>query len=119
MALRWRIDGVLHCAAKHGPEDRDTYINDRLHYQLAVEMKAVRPYEDEKVSGLWYWAEGRVMELLSVISKEAKDFDECDLRHIYMLISKSTIKETAEKWRKILLAIAIYNGIINDDDYSF
>ena len=49
------------------------------------------------------------VDLLFVISKETKDFDECDLNHVYMLISKGVIKETAENWRKVLLGIGIYN----------
>lgn len=52
MSLRWRKDGPLLCGAKSEPKEGDTYIDDRLHYQLSV-TKAVMPHEDEKKTGLW------------------------------------------------------------------
>ena len=55
MSLRWRRDGALLCAAKHDALEDDTYIDDRLHYQLAVELKVVTPQTDEHESGLWRW----------------------------------------------------------------
>lgn len=43
------------CAAMFPEEEGDTYIDDRLHYQLSVISRAiVADYEHEK-NGLWYW----------------------------------------------------------------
>lgn len=55
MAIRWRSSGELLCAAKHPEDQGDTYIDDRLHYQLAVEMVVIVPNRDEKYNGLWHW----------------------------------------------------------------
>ena len=55
MSLRWRKNGDLLCAAKHEVQKDDTYIDDRLHYELSVELKVVIPRDDEKESGIWYW----------------------------------------------------------------
>ena len=55
MSLRWRLDGPLLCAAKTQPEDGDTYIDDRLHYQLSVVSRAILPSVDEEGSGEWLW----------------------------------------------------------------
>ena len=55
MSLRWRSNGDLLCAAKTLDEEGDTYINDRLHYKLSVELKVVIPDEDEQKSGVWHW----------------------------------------------------------------
>ena len=57
MSLRWRRNGDLLCAAKTLPYRNDTYIDDRLHYKLAVELKVVIPQEDEQESGVWRWLE--------------------------------------------------------------
>ena len=54
MSLRWRNTEQLLCAAKTNPEDGDTYIDDRLHYKLAL-IGAIEPSLDEKISGLWFW----------------------------------------------------------------
>lgn len=58
MSLRWRTNGTLTCAAKCGAEKDDTYINDRLHYELAVIQKIVVPDINEETNGLWYWLHG-------------------------------------------------------------
>lgn len=55
MALRWRRSGELLCAAKCEPLPDDTYIDDRLHYRLSVETRAILPADDEETTGLWYW----------------------------------------------------------------
>ena len=55
MSLRWRKNGDLLCGAKTLPDESDTYIDDRLHYQLSVELKVVIPQEDEQRSGIWHW----------------------------------------------------------------
>ncbi|KKM78786.1 hypothetical protein LCGC14_1356420 [marine sediment metagenome] len=57
MSLRWRKNGDLLCGAKTLDEENDTYINDRLHYKLAVELKVVIPRDDEPRSGVWHWVE--------------------------------------------------------------
>ena len=58
MSLRWRPDGRLLCGAKHPALEDDTYIDDRLHYLVAVEMRVVEPHEDEEISGEWSWIVG-------------------------------------------------------------
>ncbi|MCK5607100.1 hypothetical protein KAR91_34770 [Candidatus Pacearchaeota archaeon] len=55
MAIRWRLDGRLVCAAMSDPEEWDTYIDDRLHYQLSVKSKAIIADVDHESNGLWYW----------------------------------------------------------------
>lgn len=55
MSLRWRADGPLLCAVKYAPLEDDTYIDDRLHYKLSVELKVVIPRDDEPRSGVWNW----------------------------------------------------------------
>ncbi|HEC65466.1 MAG TPA: hypothetical protein ENI23_09235 [bacterium] len=55
MSLRWRRNGDLLCGAKHEAQEDDTYIDDRLHYELSVELKVVIPRDDENESGIWYW----------------------------------------------------------------
>ena len=56
MAIRWRADGRLVCAAMTEPEDGDTYIDDRLAYQLTVTDKVIYASPKHKTNGLWYWA---------------------------------------------------------------
>lgn len=58
MALRWRKSGELLCAAKCEAETGDTYIDDRLHYELSVIQKAVVPSVDEETTGRWYFLHG-------------------------------------------------------------
>lgn len=55
MALRWRLDGSILCAAKCEPEEGDTYIDDRLHYELSVIQKTVVPDKNERKTGRWHW----------------------------------------------------------------
>ncbi len=55
MALRWRIDGTLICAAKSEAEEDDIYINDDLHYELSVLHHLPFPDKDEADTGLWHW----------------------------------------------------------------
>jgi hypothetical protein len=55
MALRWRRTGELLCAAKSEPLSDDTYIDDRVHYQLSVILGVIAPQADEEVSGYWDW----------------------------------------------------------------
>ena len=55
MAIRWRKDGRLFCAAMSKPEEGDTYIDDRLHYQLAVVTKSIKADDNHDETGLWHW----------------------------------------------------------------
>ena len=55
MAIRWREDGQLVCAAVSELKDGDTYINDRLHYQLSVISRVILADTDHETNGLWYW----------------------------------------------------------------
>lgn len=55
MSLRWRRSGDLLCGAKCKALADDTYLDDRLHYQLAVIEGVVIPDKHEKESGLWFW----------------------------------------------------------------
>jgi len=57
MSLRWRKNGELVCGAKSEPEPEDTYIDDRLHYELSVVQKVLIPEADEAESGKWKWKE--------------------------------------------------------------
>lgn len=36
-------------------EEGDTYIGDRLSYELTVELKVIVADPDHKANGLWYW----------------------------------------------------------------
>lgn len=59
MALRWRHpSGEIYCAAKTGPEENDTYIDDRLHYELSTIQKTIVPSLDEETTGRWFWLHG-------------------------------------------------------------
>lgn len=55
MAIRWRKDGRLICAAMSDPEEGDTYIGDWLHYELSVVTCLIIADVDHKTNGLWYW----------------------------------------------------------------
>lgn len=55
MSIRWRADGRLLCAAKCEAEEGDTYIDDRLHYELSVERQVLVASEDHFNDGLWFW----------------------------------------------------------------
>ena len=57
MALRWRNygNGKLLCAAIHSKQAKDTYIDDALHYKLAVELKVIFPDANESTNGVWHW----------------------------------------------------------------
>lgn len=55
MSIRWRINGNMICAAMSAPEIGDTYIDDRLHYQLSVISKAIIADVNHEKNGLWHW----------------------------------------------------------------
>lgn len=46
------------CAATSEPEEGDTYIDDRLHYQLSVVSRAVVADVEHEGNGLWHWVHG-------------------------------------------------------------
>ena len=58
MAIRWRKDGTLMCAAMSKSEKDDTYIDDRLHYQLSVISRTIIADIAHKNNGLWHWVHG-------------------------------------------------------------
>ncbi len=58
MAIRWRKGGRLLCAAKSEPEEGDTYIDDRLVYQLSVISRAIVADINHEENGLLYWVHG-------------------------------------------------------------
>jgi hypothetical protein len=53
--MRWRSDGRLMCAAMTDEEVGDTYIDDRLHYQLTVISRAVIADPQHEQNALWHW----------------------------------------------------------------
>ena len=55
MAIRWRKDGQLICAAMSEAEEGDTYIGDRLSYELTTELQVIVADPNHKENGLWYW----------------------------------------------------------------
>ncbi len=58
MSIRWRQNGDMVCAAMSEAETDDTYIDDKLHYQLSVESRAIIADVDHKNNGLWHWVHG-------------------------------------------------------------
>ena len=58
MSIRWRKDGKLVCAAMSKPEKGDTYIDDRLHYQLSVISGVILADVEHEKNGLWHWVYG-------------------------------------------------------------
>jgi hypothetical protein len=67
MALRIRKDGRILCAAMHGLEPGDTYIDDALHYMMSVEHRVIgsERMEEHKNTGQWWWM-GNVPEGIKV-----------------------------------------------------
>jgi hypothetical protein len=66
MAVRIRQDGTILCAAAHPARATDTYLDDGLHYKLAVELGALvtEPIEPDPSNpgrgghaahGEWWW----------------------------------------------------------------
>ena len=66
MAIRWRKDGTLICAAMSAPEEGDTYIDDGMHYRLSVEEERIVADKDHKLNGLWHWATDGVSKYIAV-----------------------------------------------------
>lgn len=59
MSIRWRLNGDMICAAMSEAEDDDTYIDDKLHYQLSVVSRAIIADVDHESNGLWHWVHGK------------------------------------------------------------
>ncbi len=57
MGIRWRKDGRLLCAAMSEPEEGDTYIDDRLTYELSVVLKVIVVDRNHKANALWHWTQ--------------------------------------------------------------
>jgi hypothetical protein len=64
MAIRWRKNGDLMCAAMSSPEEDDTYIDDRLHYQLSVISRAIIADINHEKNGLWHWVHNKFLRAL-------------------------------------------------------
>ena len=60
MAIRWRKTGEMLCAAMFAEDVDDTYIDDRLHYQLSVISKSIIANIDHEKNGLWHWVSGDI-----------------------------------------------------------
>ena len=58
MAIRWRLDGRMLCAAASTAKEGDTYIDDRLHYQLSVISRAIVADRKHEANRLWHWVHG-------------------------------------------------------------
>ena len=68
MAIRWRVDGRLVCAAMSDPEDGDCYIDDRLHYQLSVVSRTILADIGHETNGLWHWVHDSLLRAHSEVS---------------------------------------------------
>lgn len=57
MSVRIRKSGRILCAAMHGAEPGDIYIDDGLHYTLSVEHRILvtEPFEQHDKNGEWWW----------------------------------------------------------------
>ena len=55
MSIRWRLNGDMVCAAMSEAEEGDTYIDDKLHYQLSVISRAIIADVKHEINGLWHW----------------------------------------------------------------
>ena len=57
MSLRIRKNGRIFCAAICLPEEGDTYIDDELHYEMAVKHRVIvtEPSERHLLHGEWWW----------------------------------------------------------------
>lgn len=55
MSIRWRKTGELLCAAKTEPMKDDTYIDDRLHYELSAIKGFIIADKNHFENGLWHW----------------------------------------------------------------
>lgn len=53
MAVRWRKDGSIVCAAISKARKTDVYISDPLHYKLSVELGVL--VEKRKDGTTWRW----------------------------------------------------------------
>lgn len=59
MAIRVRCDGTMWSAALTKEQEGDTYIDDSLHYQMAIEHGVICTYPEPRHSdrgGQWFWS---------------------------------------------------------------
>lgn len=80
MALLIKPDGRILCAAKHVREETDTYVDDDLHYRLAVLDRFFRPTREEPENGLWY--------SICITTLRKSRHSTKNLRHLLYLIGK-------------------------------
>lgn len=73
MSIRWRLDGRLLCAAMTEPEPGDCYIDDRLHYELSVEARAIIADADHEQNALWHWTHGAFLRAKAEVSAPLDD----------------------------------------------
>ena len=55
MGARWRATGEIVCAAVTEPMEDDTYIDDRMLYELAVLQRVLVADKNHKENALWHW----------------------------------------------------------------
>lgn len=63
MAVRIRKDGLIFCAAHSEAEDGDCYLDDGIHYILAVERKVLVTDENHSIHWQWWWV-GQIPNIL-------------------------------------------------------
>lgn len=61
MAVRIRKDGSIVCAAMFPKQEDDLYIDDRLHYYLAVEIGILVTDEYHLEHGKWWWKDTKTL----------------------------------------------------------
>lgn len=61
MAIRWREDGTLVCAAMSEPMENDVYFDDHQHYHLSINGIIIADEAHEE-NGLWHWMRGKRSE---------------------------------------------------------
>ena len=62
MGARWRITGEIVCAVGTEPMEGDTYINDRMLYELSVEQRVLVADRNHKENKLWHWTKDVLIE---------------------------------------------------------
>lgn len=55
MAVRIRRNGQIFCAAHSEPLDGDCYLDDGIHYILAVERKVLVTDDEHSIHWQWWW----------------------------------------------------------------
>ena len=93
MAIRWRKDGSLICAAMSEPEEGDTYIDDRLHHQLAAITFSIIPDANHETNGLWHWSPSIPFQVYDEFKRKAGILDE----NLDVIRNLGVLMEKAEK----------------------